>query len=108
MILITRYRGSRRAFDVADVVARARGLQLFPDQRAVRLPEQERADEEGHGRDGDGVVETRVDVPGHGDDPEPDEREDSAEDAVADVVGERERRVAYPRGERFDEVGRNR
>src|SRR6185295_12223269 len=85
--------GSGRAVHIADHLIIARRLKLIPDQHAVRLFEQQRADNEGEGGDGYRIVEARINIAGLRHDRQPDERQQSAEDAVADVIRQRQGRV---------------
>ena len=75
------------------------------DVAVLGLPEEEGADDEGHEGDDDGVPEAVVDVAGGGDHGGGGQRQHAAEPAVADVIGERHRRVADLRREQLDEIG---
>jgi hypothetical protein len=74
----------------------------------VSLAEEERADDEGDQGDNNGVAQAGVDIAGRGADREPDHRQQAAEHAVADMVGQRHGGVADLRRERLDEVGGDR
>src|SRR5215207_9217741 len=78
-------------------------VELVPDADLARLLEEERPDDERDERDRDRVDQSRVDVAGRGHERRGDERREAAEEAVADVVRKRERRVANPGREGLDE-----
>ena len=67
-----------------------------------------RANHKRQSRDGDGVIEPRINVARAGHDEQPDQWQQSAEDSVANVIGQRKRGVANARRKRLDEIRRNR
>src|ERR1051326_5106376 len=69
-------------------------LKLIPDQHAFSLFEQQRADYEREGGDHYRIIQPGVNVSCLCHDRQPDEREQSAEYAVAYVIRQRQRRVS--------------
>src|ERR671938_277269 len=95
MTMIPRWAGPR---DVRGPAAGrldgARLFRLFPDLGTVALIQHERADEERHQGDADRPPEAGQLVAGLGDEERADQRHRAAEPAVAEVIRQRERRIA--------------
>src|SRR5205823_13773837 len=87
---------------------RRRFVELVPDLRGVRLLQQERTHHERDRGDDDRVVEAGVEVLRRRRDVDADQRQEATEDAVADVVWQRQRRVAHFGWERLHEIGGDR
>src|SRR5262245_42073281 len=81
-----------RAFDIADEVSRLGGFHLLPDEDVLCLYHAEGSDDESDGSNGDRVVKSGIDIPGLRHDPQADQRQQSAEDTISDMVGQRQRR----------------
>ncbi len=83
------------------------GLYLVPDQRVLSLSEEKRADDERDTGNDNRVVQPGIDVTCSGDDRKADQWQESAEDAVADVIWQRQGRVPDLRRERLDQISRD-
>ena len=75
---------------------------------ALRVPEEEEAGDKGHQRDPDRIPEAGIDIAGRCHHGGGEQRQHAAEPAVADVIGQRHRRVAYLGREHLDQEGRDR
>src|ERR1700687_1059801 len=62
-------------------------LQFFPDQDVPRLAQQQRAHDEGYPGNRNWVVQTRIDVSGLRNYRQPEQWQQPAKHAVADVIG---------------------
>src|SRR6476469_6123163 len=95
-------RSSRRSTTVSG--GRSRGpraklLDLVPDPVRVAFLQEHRPDKEGHESNDDRISQSRGNIAGACDDPGGDEREESSEPAISEVVRKRQRRIADLRGE---------
>ena len=101
-------RGSLRGRLLCVVRRRAAAKSGLADIDVLGLRQEEEADDRGDRREDDRIPEPGIDIAGRCHDRERGRGQQSAEPAVADVIGQRHRGVADPGREQFDQHRRDR